>query len=211
MISKKLAILTTPRPPLVSSSRPGSRSSNWARGRDCGLLLDTPWRIKANRSRAGVRVVMVHVGDRRLVDPHVSGRGEFRTKADQYHSQKMISCFGPDDQRAGRRSGHPDHLNGCWRVPQLHFDTSATSGRFVRFRATAMPFARSRRYPDRFLFGSIGHRAHARPRHYVGRCWCCAALMGEHWTGSSPFTIRTSFRAGEGPPRCTGWICRAMC
>src|SRR5439155_20953518 len=61
----------------------------WAapRGRDRGLLVDTPWRIDAvRRARAaGVRIVMVHVGDPDAWFRTVyTDAAKFGTKPEQY-------------------------------------------------------------------------------------------------------------------------------
>lgn len=170
----------------------------WAapRGRDRGLLLDTPWRIEAlKRARsAGVRIVMVHVGD-----PDVwwkqtySDVGKFGTKADQYLPlRKMLALF-PDMNWIGAHMGgdpeHPDHLEKLLEeFPHLHFDTSATKWQ-VREVSRSRDAVRGLvcRFPDRFLFGSdlVTGRMHPR-EHYVSRYWCQRSLWESSWTGPSP-------------------------
>ncbi|QEL18672.1 amidohydrolase family protein [Limnoglobus roseus] len=170
----------------------------WAapRGRDHGLLLDAPWRIESlNRARsAGIRVVMVHVGDPDAWWNHTyQDVTKFGTKADQYLPlRKMIEMF-PDLTWIGAHMGgdpeHPDHLERLLEeFPQLHFDTSATKWQ-VREVSRHRDAVRSLvcRHPDRFLFGSdlvTGHM-HARD-HYVSRYWCQRTLWESAWTRPSP-------------------------
>lgn len=181
----------------------------WAapRGRDRGLLLDTPWRIEAiRRARAaGIRVVMVHVADPDAWWTHTyQDVAKFGTKADQYPPlRKMIERF-PDLTWIGAHMGgdpeHPDHLERLLdEFPQLHFDTSATKWQ-VREVSRHRDALRALvcRHPDRFLFGSdlvTGH-AHAR-EHYVSRYWCQRTLWESAWTGPSPIHD-PDFVPGEG-------------
>ena len=170
----------------------------WAapRGRDRGLLLDTPWRIEGlTRARAaGIRVVMVHVGDPDVWWRHAyRDVGKFGTKADQYLPlRRMIERFPDLTWIAAHMGGdpeHPDHLERLLEdFPQLHFDTSATKWqvREVSRRRDAVRALVCRR-PDRFLFGSDLVTGHAHPReHYVSRYWCQRTLWESGWTGPSP-------------------------
>ncbi|OWK37458.1 amidohydrolase family protein [Fimbriiglobus ruber] len=181
----------------------------WAapRGRDRGLLLDTPWRIEAlTRARsAGIRVVMVHVGDPDSWWAHTyQDVGKFGTKADQYLPlRKMIRLF-PEMTWIGAHMGgdpeHPDHLEQLLEeFPQLHFDTSATKWQ-VREVSRHRDAVRSLvcRHPDRFLFGSDLVTAHTHVReHYVSRYWCQRTLWESAWTGPSPISD-PDFTPGEG-------------
>jgi predicted TIM-barrel fold metal-dependent hydrolase len=170
----------------------------WAapRGVERGLRLDTPWRIEGvKRARAaGIRVVMVHVGD-----PDYWWKGpyqdtaKFGTKTDQYRPlERMLEMF-PDMGWIGAHMGgdpeHPDHLQALLeRYPNLHFDTSATKWqvREVSARREAIR-ALICRHPDRFLFGSdlvTRHMLH--PEHYVSRYWCHRTIWETTWVGPSP-------------------------
>jgi len=181
----------------------------WAapRGRDRGLLLDTPWRIEAlRRARAaGIRVVMVHVGDPDAWWTHTYQNTEkYGTKADQYLPlRNMIERF-PDMTWIGAHMGgdpeHPDHLEQLLEeFPQLHFDTSATKWQVrevSRHRAAVRALACRR--PDRFLFGSDLVTAHKYVReHYVSRYWCQRTLWESAWAGPSPI-YDPDYDPGEG-------------
>lgn len=180
----------------------------WAapRGRDRGLLLDTPWRIEAvNRARAaGIRVVMVHVADPDVWWTHTYDEEKYGTKSDQYLPlRKMLGLF-PDMTWIGAHMGgdpeHPDHLEKLLEeFPHLHFDTSATKWQ-VREVSRRRDAVRSLlcRYPDRFLFGSDLVTGHMHPRdHYVSRYWCQRTLWESAWTGPSPIAD-PDYSAGEG-------------
>ncbi len=181
----------------------------WAapRGRDRGLLLDAPWRIEAlKRARsAGIRAVMVHVGDPDVWWTHTyRDVAKFGTKADQYVPlRKMIELF-PDLTWIGAHLGgdpeHPDHLEALLvEFPQLHFDTSATKWQ-VREVSRRRDAIRSLvcRHPERFLFGSDLVTGHTLPReHYVSRYWCQRTLWESAWTGPSPIHD-PDFLPGEG-------------
>jgi predicted TIM-barrel fold metal-dependent hydrolase len=170
----------------------------WAapRGVERGLYLDTPWRIEGlKRARAaGIRVVMVHVGD-----PDNWWKGpyqdiaKFGTKADQYRPlERMLEMF-PDMAWIGAHMGgdpeHPDHLEALLeRYPNLHFDTSATKWQVREVSARPEPiWALICRHPDRFLFGSDVVTRHMLDReHYVSRYWCHRTLWESTWVGPSP-------------------------
>lgn len=170
----------------------------WAapRGRERGLLLDTPWRIESLRRSwaAGVRIVMVHVGDPDAWWTHTyQDTVKFGTKAAQYEPlMRMIEMF-PDFTWVGAHMGgdpeHPDHLEEMLeRCPNLHFDTSATKWqvREVSPRAEAHRDL-IRRFPTRFLFGSDLVTRHGLTRdHYVSRYWCQRTLWESAWEGRSP-------------------------
>jgi predicted TIM-barrel fold metal-dependent hydrolase len=183
----------------------------WAapRGRERGLLLDTPWRIEAaKRARAaGIRTVMVHVSDPdawfRTVYADVS---KFGTKADQYVPlERMLETF-PDMTWIGAHMGgdpeHPDHLEALLeRYPHLYFDTSATKWqvREVSRRRDAIHDLICR-HPDRFLFGSDLVTRHHLPReHYTSRYWCQRTLWESTWEGPSPIAD-PDYQAAEGEP-----------
>jgi hypothetical protein len=170
----------------------------WAapRGRDRGLLLDTPWRIEAiKRARAaGIGVVMVHVGDPDQWWNHTyQDVAKYGSKPDQYLPlRKMLELF-PDLTWIGAHMGgdpeHPDHLEQLLEeFPQLHFDTSATKWQ-VREVSRCRDAIRSLicRYPERFLFGSdlVTGIQHVR-EHYVSRYWCQRTLWESSWSGPSP-------------------------
>src|SRR5262249_38967162 len=181
----------------------------WAapRGRERGLLLDTTWRIEsARRARAaGIRIVMVHVGDPDAWFRTVyADAGKFGTKAQQYDGLvRMLEEF-PDMTWIGAHMGgdpeHPDHLQELLeRYPHYHIDTSATkwvvrevSPRHAAIRALIC------RYPRRFLFGSDLVTRHALPRdHYVSRYWCQRTLWESAWEGPSPIADPDHAAQGE--------------
>jgi hypothetical protein len=166
------------------------------RGRDRGLIVDAPWRIEAaKRARAaGVRIVMVHVGD-----PDVWFRNQyadtakFGTKPEQYIGlERMMELF-PDLTWIGAHMGgdpeHPDHLQALLeRYPNYFIDTSATKWqvREVSPRREAIR-ALICRFPDRFLFGSDLVTRESLPREpYVSRYWCQRTLWETAWEGQSP-------------------------
>jgi hypothetical protein len=179
------------------------------RGRERGLLVDAPWRIEAaKRARAaGVRIIMVHVGD-----PDVWFKGvyadsrKFGTKPDQYVGfERMLQMF-PDMQWVGAHMGgdpeHPDHLEALLeRYPYLHFDTSATKWQ-VREVSPRREAIRSlvERYPDRFLWGTDLVTRHALEReHYVSRYWCQRSLWESDWQGPSPIADPDYVPQPDGP------------
>ncbi|HLN28840.1 MAG TPA: amidohydrolase family protein [Gemmataceae bacterium] len=166
------------------------------RGRERGLLVDAPWRIEAARRAraAGVRVVMVHVGD-----PDVWFRktyadtAKFGTKPEQYVGlERMLQLF-PDMTWIGAHMGgdpeHADHLEALLeRYPHLYYDTSATKWQ-VREVSAHREAIRSLvcRHPRRFLFGSDLVTRHGLPReHYISRYWCQRTLWESSWEGRSP-------------------------
>lgn len=166
------------------------------RGRDRGLLVDAPWRIEGVRRayKAGVRIVMVHVGDPdawfRTVYADAS---KFGTKPDQYVGlRRMLEMF-PEMTWIGAHMGgdpeHPDHLEELLeRYPHLRLDTSATKWqvREVSPRADAVRGLMIRK-PDRFLWGSDLVTRHGLTReHYVSRYWCQRTLWESDWNGPSP-------------------------
>src|SRR5262249_19427160 len=137
----------------------------WAapRGRERGLFVDAPWRIEAARRAraAGIRVMMVHVGDPDAWFRTVyTDTAKFGTKPDQYKGlSRMLEEF-PHMTWIGAHMGgdpeHPDHLEYLLeRYPHYHIDTSATKWvvREVSPRRDAIR-ALICKYPDRFLFGS---------------------------------------------------------
>lgn len=166
------------------------------RGRDRGLVVDAPWRIEAARRArsAGVRLVMVHVGD-----PDVWFRtayadsAKFGTKADQYRGlRRMLELF-PDllwiGAHMGGDSEHPDHLQALLeQYPHLHLDTSATKWQVREVSANREAIRKLIcRFPDRFLFGTDLVTRHQLERtHYVSRYWCQRTLWESCWQGRSP-------------------------
>ncbi len=170
----------------------------WAapRGRDRGLLVDTPWRREAARRAraAGVRIIMVHVGDPDTWFRTVyQDSAKFGTKPEQYVGlERMLQDF-PDMLWIGAHMGgdveHPDHLQALLeRYPHLSLDTSATKW-VVREASARRAAVRALmcRFPERFLFGSDLVTRHGLPReHYVSRYWCQRSLWESDWRGQSP-------------------------
>jgi hypothetical protein len=166
------------------------------RGRERGLYVDAPWRIEAaKRARAaGVRIIMVHVGDPDAWFRTVyTDAAKFGTKADQYLPfERMLQMF-PDMTWIGAHMGgdveHPDHLEALLeKYPHLYFDTSATKWQ-VREASRHPDAVRSLicRHPDRFFFGSDLVTRHNLVReHYVSRYWCQRTLWESSWQGPSP-------------------------
>ncbi len=166
------------------------------RGRERGLHVDAPWRIEAaKRARAaGVRVVMVHVGDPdHWFRTTYTDVAKFGTKADQYVPfRRMLELF-PDLTWVGAHMGgdpeHPDHLQALLEeYSHLVLDTSATKWqvREVSARRDAIR-ALVCRHPDRFLFGTDLVTRHLLVReHYVSRYWCQRTLWESDWEGRSP-------------------------
>lgn len=183
----------------------------WAapRGRDRGLLLDPPWRIEAARRAraAGVRIVMVHVGDPDTWFRTVyADTAKYGTKADQYVPlERMLQMF-PDLVWIGAHMGgdveHPDHLEALLeRYPHLYFDTSATKWQ-VREASRRRDDVRGLmgRHPNRFLFGSDLVTRHELPReHYISRYWCQRTLWESTWQGPSPIAD-PDHQAADGEP-----------
>lgn len=182
------------------------------RGRDRGLVVDAPWRIEAlKRARAaGVRLVMVHVGDPDVWWNHTyQDVSKFGTKADQYVPfERMLEMF-PDMQWIGAHMGgdpeRPEHLEEMLtKFPHLSFDTSATKWqvREVSPRAEAIRGLVCR-FPGRFLFGTdLVTRHMLTPEHYVSRYWCQRTLWESNWVGPSP--IADPDHVGPGQPLLQG-------
>jgi hypothetical protein len=170
----------------------------WAapRGRDRGLFVDTPWRIDAaKRARAaGVRIVMVHVGDPDAWFRTVyTDAGKFGTKPDQYIGLERLLQMFPDMTWIGAHMGgdpeHADHLQALLeKYPHLYFDTSATKWQVREVSAHRDAIrALVLRHPDRFLFGSdLVTRHHLEREHYVSRYWAQRTLWESDWVGPSP-------------------------
>lgn len=166
------------------------------RGRDRGLIVDAPWRIEAARRArdAGVRLVMVHVGDPDAWFRTVyADAAKFGTKPDQYIGlRRMLELF-PDMTWIGAHMGgdveHPDHLQRLLETyPHLHLDTSATKWQ-VREAPPRRDAVRTliESFPDRFLFGTDLVTRHTLTReHYVSRYWCQRTLWESDWKGPSP-------------------------
>jgi hypothetical protein len=170
----------------------------WAapRGRERGLLVDAAWRIEAARRAraAGVRVVMVHVGDPDVWFRTVyADTAKFGSKADQYVGLvRMMEMFPDMTWIAAHMGGdpeHADHLEALLeRHTNLYLDTSATKWQ-VREVSAHRDALRSLilRRPERFLFGSDLVTRHGLPReHYVSRYWSQRTLWESSWEGRSP-------------------------
>jgi hypothetical protein len=179
------------------------------RGRERGLLVDAPWRIVALRraAAAGVRVVMVHVGDPDVWWTHTyQDTAKFGTKADQYEPFLRVVELFPDMTWIGAHMGgdpeHPDHLEEMLvRCPNLYLDTSATKWQ-VREVSPRRDAIRSlvERYPTRFLFGTDLVTRHGLTRdHYVSRYWCQRTLWESSWEGPSPIADPDFSPAADGP------------
>ncbi len=177
------------------------------RGRERGLLIDAPWRLEALRRayKAGVRIVMVHVGDPDAWWTHTyQDTAKFGTKADQYIPFERTMELFPEFVWIGAHMGgdpeHPDHLEAMLeRHRNLYFDTSATKWqvREVSPRAEAIR-AMICRHPTRFLFGSDLVTRHGLTRdHYVSRYWCQRTLWESTWEGHSPISD-PDFVRGDG-------------
>jgi predicted TIM-barrel fold metal-dependent hydrolase len=179
------------------------------RGRDRGLVVDAPWRIEAARRAraAGVRIVMVHVGDPDAWFRTVySDTAKFGSKPDQYVGlERMLQLF-PDMLWIGAHMGgdpeHPEHLAELLeKYPHFYLDTSATKWqvREVSQRPDAIR-ALICRYPERFLFGSDLVTRHGLVReHYVSRYWCQRTLWESTWQGPSPIAD-PDWKPAEGGP-----------
>ncbi|HZU35304.1 MAG TPA: amidohydrolase family protein [Gemmataceae bacterium] len=170
----------------------------WAapRGRDRGLLVDTPWRIEcARRARAaGLRRIMVHVADPDVwFKRQYADVAKYGTKLDQYRGlERLLTEFSDVTWIAAHMGGdpeHPDHLEALLeRYPNLNFDTSATKWQ-VREVSAHRECIRDvvLRHPDRFLFGSDLVTRHTLVReHYASRYWCERTLWESAWEGRSP-------------------------
>ena len=186
------------------------------RGRERGLLVDAPWRIVALRraAAAGVRIVMVHVGDPDVWWTHTyQDTVKFGTKESQYEPFLRTVELFPDMVWIGAHMGgdpeHPDHLEEMLvRCPNLYLDTSATKWQ-VREVSPRRDMIRSLicRYPDRFLFGTDLVTRHGLTRdHYVSRYWCQRTLWESTWEGESPIADPdyTPVPGGPRTPRLAG-------
>ena len=183
----------------------------WAapRGRDRGLLVDTPWRIDAvKRARAaGVRIVMVHVGDPDAWFRTVyTDAAKFGTKPEQYVGLERLLQMFPDMTWIGAHMGgdpeHADHLQALLeKYPNIYFDTSATKWQVREVSAHRDAIrALLLRYPDRFLFGSdLVTRHHLEREHYVSRYWAQRTLWESDWVGRSPIAD-PDYKADAGAP-----------
>lgn len=170
----------------------------WAapRGRERGLIVDAPWRIECARRAwaAGLRVIMVHVGDPDTWFRTVyADSSKFGTKAGQYPGLRRLLEMFPDLKWIGAHMGgdpeHPDHLEALLeKYPNLYFDTSATKWQVREVSKQPQEIAGLIcRYPDRFLFGSdLVTRHNLEPEHYVSRYWCQRMLWESAWEGRSP-------------------------
>lgn len=160
----------------------------WAapRGRDRGLMLDTPWRLEIARRAvaAGLKRFMVHVGDPDAWFRTVyADAKKYGTKADQYVPlRRMLETFPDSVWIAAHMGGdpeHPDHLEALLEgYPHLYFDTSATKWQVREVSPRAAAFrALFGRHPTRFLFGvDLVTRHHLNREHYVSRYWCQRTL-----------------------------------
>jgi hypothetical protein len=184
------------------------------RGRERGLFVDAPWRIEsAKRARsAGVKIIMVHVGDPDAWFRTVyADAGKFGTKRQQYDGLiRMLELF-PDLTWIGAHMGgdpeHPDHLESLLeKYPHLLLDTSATKWQ-VREVSAQRDAIRDLicRKPERFLFGSDLVTRHQLVReHYVSRYWCQRTLWESGWQGRSPIADPDHTNAPGEPT--TPWI-----
>lgn len=170
----------------------------WAapRGRDRGLLVDTPWRIESlRRARAaGIKLAMVHVGDPDVWWKHTyTDIAKFGTKESQYPPfLRLVEEFADLTWIGAHMGGdpeHPDHLEEMLtKYPNYYLDTSATKWqvREVSPRADAIRDLICR-FPTRFLFGSDLVTRHGLTRdHYVSRYWSQRTLWESRWSGPSP-------------------------
>jgi predicted TIM-barrel fold metal-dependent hydrolase len=170
----------------------------WAapRGRDRGLLIDTPWRVEClRRARAaGIKIVMVHVGDPDAWWNHTyTDLAKYGSKESQYPPfLKLVEEFSDLTWIGAHMGGdpeHPDHLEEMLtKYPNYFIDTSATKWqvREVSPRGDAIRSLITR-FPKRFLFGSDLVTRHGLTRdHYVSRYWCQRTLWDSTWTGRSP-------------------------
>jgi hypothetical protein len=183
----------------------------WAapRGRERGLLVDTPWRIEAARRAraAGIRVMMVHVGDPdSWFKTTYADVAKFGTKPDQYVGLERLLQMFPDMTWIGAHMGgdpeHAEHLEALIeRYPNIRFDTSATKWQ-VREVSAHRDAIRGLicRHPERFLFGSdLVTRHHLEREHYVSRYWCQRTLWESDWLDRSPIAD-PDFHPADGEP-----------
>ncbi len=177
------------------------------RGRERGFYVNAPWRIEGVKraAAAGVKIVMVHVGDPDLWwNTTYKETEKFGTKPDQYIPLcEMIERF-PDLIWVGAHMGgnpeHPDQLQAMLeKYPKLHFDTSATKWQVREVsRHPAAIRKLIEKMPDRFLFGSDLVTRHGLVRdHYISRYWCQRTLWESDWQGLSPIAD-SDYRDGEG-------------
>src|SRR5262245_33376666 len=180
------------------------------RGRERGLLVDAPWRLEGLRRawKAGVRIVMVHVGDPDVWWTHTyQDTAKFGSKESQYEPYLRTVGQFPEFMWIGAHMGgdpeHPDHLEEMLeRCPNLHFDTSATKWQ-VREVSPRREAIRSLicRHPTRFLFGTDLVTRHGLTRdHYISRYWCQRTLWESTWEGQS-LIADPDFTPAEGGPR----------
>lgn len=166
------------------------------RGRERGLVVDAPWRKEGLRRafKAGVRIVMVHVGDPdRWWLTTYQDTTKFGTKADQYVPLRAMMEEFPEMIWVGAHMGgdpeHPDHLEAMLqKYPNYYLDTSATKWQ-VREVPPRREAIRSLicRYPDRFLFGTdLVTRNMLTEEHFISRYWCQRTLWESEWQGNSP-------------------------
>ncbi|WP_020472086.1 amidohydrolase family protein [Zavarzinella formosa] len=166
------------------------------RGRERGLTVDAPWRVECLRraSRAGLRNVMVHVGDPDAWWEHTyTDTAKFGTKPEQYVPFQRLMKEFPEFNWIGAHMGgdpeHPDHLQAMLEeFPQLYFDTSATKWQVREVSPrTREIYGLVCRFPGRFLFGTdLVTRHGLTAEHYVSRYWCQRTLWESDWSGPSP-------------------------
>ena len=183
----------------------------WAapRGRERGLNVDAPWRIEsAKRARAaGVRLIMVHVGDPDVwFDKVYTDVARYGSKADQYTPlERMLAMFPDLTWIAAHMGGDPEHAEHLdallERYPNLYLDTSATKWQ-VREVSAHRDAIRALvcRHPTRFLFGSdLVTRPGLVREHYVSRYWCQRTLWESDWQGPSPIQDPDFTPTPDGP------------
>lgn len=166
------------------------------RGRDRGLVVDAPWRVECLKraAKAGIRNVMVHVGDPDVWWTHAyQDTAKFGTKPDQYTPFKRLMREFPNFHWIAAHMGgdpeHPDHLQAMLEeFPQLSLDTSATKWQVREVSPrTGVIYDLVCRFPGRFLFGTdLVTRHGLTSEHYVSRYWCQRTLWESDWTGASP-------------------------
>ncbi|VTS00395.1 amidohydrolase family protein [Tuwongella immobilis] len=184
----------------------------WAapRGRDRGLTLDPPWRIAALRHaiQAGIRIVMVHVGDPdRWFETVYTDSAKYGTKADQYIPLRRLMQEFSDCTWIGAHMGgspeNPEFLQELFEShPNFYVDTSATKWqvREISKRTNAIR-ALVTKFPDRFFWGTDLVTRHPLPEeHYESRYWCMRTLWESDWVGPSPIADPDHVpQPGEGP------------